>query len=112
MRGFKEAIPLVEVVDIGNPHQLRGAALLSVAEGDDAGPVRRIEAACVAVGHDAVADLDAGGRPGSDGAGSTEIDVIRVRRKTEHPPNPVYVRVERALRLLGKGSQRVSLFAS
>jgi hypothetical protein len=99
-------------VDIGDPHQLRGTALLSVAEGDDAGPVRRIEAASVAVGHDAVADLDAGGRPGSDGARSTEINVIGVRRKTEHPPNPVYVRVERALCLLGKGSQRVSLFAS
>ncbi len=59
------------------------------AQGDDFGAVGRIETARVAVGHDAVADLHACGSPGSNGAGCTEIDVVRMGRETEDPPNPV-----------------------
>jgi hypothetical protein len=45
--------------------------------------------------------LDTGRRPGGNSAGSAEVDVVRVGRKTEDPSNPVRGRVERALCLAG-----------
>ena len=81
--------------------------------GDDLRPVSRVEAAGIAVGHDAVADLDPCRRPGGDGAGGTEVDVVRMGRETEHPLNPVRGRVERAPVPGTAGcSQLISLFAS
>ncbi|MDT4873931.1 hypothetical protein FQZ97_1092010 [compost metagenome] len=92
-------------MDVGDADECGGALLLRSPEGDDFRPVGGVKASRVAVGHDAVGDLDARGGPGRHGAGDAKVNVVWMGRETEHPLDPVRVRVERALRhsLCGQG---------
>ncbi|BAS17144.1 hypothetical protein AHiyo8_54470 [Arthrobacter sp. Hiyo8] len=97
MRRFQVTIALMEVVHVRHADEGSGLSLLLCAHGDDLFAVCRIKTSGIAVCHDAIADLDAGSGPGSDGSGRAKVDVVRVGGKTKHPLNALCGGVERAL---------------
>ena len=82
------AVGIAEKPDVVNPDPLGRLGLLGAAHaGDLVAREVEVEAAGVAVGADAVDDLDAGVRPGRDGPGRAEVDVVRVRGDDERALN-------------------------
>ena len=74
------------------PTSAAARLLLLRPHGHDLFALGRVEAAGIAVGHDAVADLNSCRGPGRDGSGGAEVDIVRVGGKTKHPLNPLVVR--------------------
>jgi transposase len=87
LQGHRQpAVRVAEERDVADPEHAGRLALLLLA---DAADLRardlRVEPAGVAVGDDAVADLDPGRRPGGHAAAAAEVDVVRMRDHDEHP---------------------------
>ncbi len=82
--GGDRAVGIAEKDDVVDADDLRGRALLGLAQDGHLLARRVVETAGVAVRGDAVGDLDAGGRPAGDGARRPEVDVVRVRGEDQH----------------------------
>ena len=80
------AVGVAEVGHVVHPEHLAGCALLGLADaGDLAAGDGGVEAAGVAVGADAVGDLDAGLGEQRHRAAGAEVDVVRMGGHDEYP---------------------------
>jgi len=80
------AVRVAQEHDVLDPELLGGGALLVLPDAADLlARDRRVEAARVAVGDDAVGHRDALGGPGRDRARRPEVDVVGVRHDHEGP---------------------------
>ena len=85
-RHFEATVRVAEERQVGDADLVRRSRLLSPSDAGDLGARdRRIEAAGVAVGDDAVRHLDAGLGPHRDRPGTPEVDVVGVRHHAQDP---------------------------
>jgi hypothetical protein len=76
---LEPAVGIAEEDEVGHAHFGRRRRLFGPADTGDLAPRHgRVEAAGIAVGHDAVGDLSPGVGPGGDRSGHPEIDIVGV----------------------------------
>ena len=100
-RHDERTVGMAEEAHVAHADLLGRFDLFGPPDAGDVGPVDgRVEAPSVAIGADAVDNLDASGRPVCDRAGRPEVDVVRMSAHDEHPLDVVVVQHAAAPRRL------------